>query len=183
ARARLELRAVVGQATGEDWQGVRLRLSTACKDAWTELPELHAQRIGRTQPEPAKSGWRPPPVGAAELYADYDRDLHRAPVPPPSPVPRPASTVRAGMAGASAERPTLLLPAAAPAPSPGLPPHVVPVSAPPADAAPLSRSAAAGGLGAMLGSAIDGLAGFGRSEDAAGAEASDEPPQLASITA
>jgi hypothetical protein len=73
--ATLELRAMVGQSSGEDWTDVALTLSTATPQQWTELPELRAQKIGRAQPEPAKTGWRAPPVGAQELYADYDRDL------------------------------------------------------------------------------------------------------------
>ena len=73
--ASLELRALVGQATGEDWHGVALTLSTALPQQWTELPELKSRRIGRRQPPPAKTGWRPPPVGAEALYADYDRGL------------------------------------------------------------------------------------------------------------
>ncbi|NVB37462.1 mucoidy inhibitor MuiA family protein [Pseudenhygromyxa sp. WMMC2535] len=75
--ASLELRAMVGQATGEDWRDVALTLSTATPQQWTELPELKAVKIGRRQPPPAKTGWRSPPVGAAELYSDYDRDLGR----------------------------------------------------------------------------------------------------------
>lgn len=71
----LELRAMVGQATGEDWRDVALTLSTAIPQQWTELPELRSKRIGRRQPPPVKTGWRPPPVGAPELYADYDRGL------------------------------------------------------------------------------------------------------------
>ncbi|MFV8751748.1 mucoidy inhibitor MuiA family protein [Nannocystaceae bacterium ST9] len=71
----LELRAMVGQSSGEDWTNVALTLSTASPQQWTELPELRAQKIGRAQPEPSKTGWRPPPIGAGELYADFDRDL------------------------------------------------------------------------------------------------------------
>lgn len=71
----LELRAMVGQATGEDWRGVALTLSTALPQQWTELPKLESQRIGRRQPPPTKTGWRPPPVGADRLYADFDRGL------------------------------------------------------------------------------------------------------------
>jgi hypothetical protein len=86
--ASLELRAMVGQATGEDWQGVALTLSTATPQQWTELPKLESRRIGRRQPPPAKTGWRPPPVGAGELYADYDRGLGgpREAVDEPSPI-------------------------------------------------------------------------------------------------
>ncbi|HUS29392.1 MAG TPA: mucoidy inhibitor MuiA family protein, partial [Kofleriaceae bacterium] len=53
-RASFELRAVVAQDSGEDWTGVALRLSTAEPERFTQLPELHAQKIGRRQHEPAK---------------------------------------------------------------------------------------------------------------------------------
>jgi hypothetical protein len=77
----LELRALVGQATGERWTDVALTLSTAHPQQWTELPELRSLRIGRRQPPPPKTGWRPPPPGTGLLYADYDRV--RPPEPPP----------------------------------------------------------------------------------------------------
>ncbi len=80
SRVDLALRAVVAQRTGEDWGDVRLTLSTADMQSWTELPEMNSLRIGRRQPPP-RSGWRPPPTGAADLYADYDRYA------PPEPVP------------------------------------------------------------------------------------------------
>lgn len=70
--ARFELRAVVAQQSGEDWTSVALRLSTAVPEQFTSLPELHAQKIGRRQQEPAKRGFRAPPTGADVLYADYD---------------------------------------------------------------------------------------------------------------
>jgi hypothetical protein len=82
ARADLELRALVCQATGENWEGVRLTLSTAASQRWTDLPELPALRIGRAQPPPARSGWRPPPTGADSLFADYDRAVQRLEPPP-----------------------------------------------------------------------------------------------------
>lgn len=72
-RASCQLRAVVAQQTGEDWNGVALRLSTAEPEQFTQLPELMPQKIGRRQHEPLKKGFREPPVGAAALYADYDR--------------------------------------------------------------------------------------------------------------
>ncbi len=72
-RATPALRAVVAQRSGEDWTRVHLTLSTADRQRWTELPELQSMRIGRRQPTPARRGWRPPPVGAEALYADYDR--------------------------------------------------------------------------------------------------------------
>ena len=77
-RANVQLRAVVAQQTGEDWNGVALRLSTAEPEQFTQLPELLPQKIGRRQHEPAKRGFREPPKGAAELYADYERAFPRA---------------------------------------------------------------------------------------------------------
>ena len=95
-QARLEARAMVRHRSGEDWTGVRLVVSTASAQAWTELPELHSLRVGRRQPSPRRS-WRPPPTGAAELYSDYDAAFaepsapkapaRRAPPPPPAPMP------------------------------------------------------------------------------------------------
>ncbi len=72
SQARLMLRAVVSQRTGEDWTRVRLALSTADSQRWTELPELQSMRIGRRQPSLRRRGWRPPPTGGEALYADYD---------------------------------------------------------------------------------------------------------------
>lgn len=72
-KAKLGMRAMVAQRTGEDWTGVSLRLSTAEADAWVELPELAKARIGRAQPARPKLGYREPPEGAQALYADYDR--------------------------------------------------------------------------------------------------------------
>jgi hypothetical protein len=76
-QARFELRAVVAQQTGEDWSDVALQLSTAEPERFTQLPELHPQKIGRRQQEPAKRGFRAPPSGADALYADYDRCFPR----------------------------------------------------------------------------------------------------------
>ncbi len=74
--AEIVQRALVCQQTGEDWRGVRLALSTANPMSWTELPELSALRIGKRQDAPSsKRGYRPPPAGASQLYADYDRAL------------------------------------------------------------------------------------------------------------
>jgi hypothetical protein len=74
----LELRATIAQDTGEDWTGVALRLSTAEPERFGALPELAAQRIGRRQADPARTGFRAPPVGAAALYLDYLRALPAA---------------------------------------------------------------------------------------------------------
>jgi len=86
----LSLRAQVAQATGEDWSGVSLSLSTASPQRFTELPELPGVRIGRAQPAPPKVGWRPPPTGAEALYADYDRAVASfPPLPASGPAPLP----------------------------------------------------------------------------------------------
>jgi hypothetical protein len=96
----LELRALVGQACGERWTDVALTLSTAHPQQWTELPELRALRLGRRQPSPPKTGWRPPPPGTELLYADYDRVRMPEPEPPPPPMQgRPP--VKSGAAGSS----------------------------------------------------------------------------------
>ena len=73
AKASFELRAVIAQDTGEDWRGAKLVLSTAEPARFAQLPELAAQRIGRKQAEPPRSGFRAPPAGAEALYADYLR--------------------------------------------------------------------------------------------------------------
>lgn len=77
--AEIALRALVAQRSGEDWRGVKLRLSTASPLSWTELPELSSIRIGRAQPPPAdRRGFRPPPRGASMLFFDHDRDRRQA---------------------------------------------------------------------------------------------------------
>lgn len=84
--ASFAMRAVVAQRTGEDWRGVAMSLSTADAQGWTELPELSSIRIGRAQASTEKVGWRPSPIGASELYADYDRAFAelRSAVPVPA---------------------------------------------------------------------------------------------------
>jgi hypothetical protein len=76
--AELAMRALLCQDTGEDWENVALRVSTADPERWSELEELPALRIGRRQPNPVKTGWRPPPPGVEELFADYDRTVQSA---------------------------------------------------------------------------------------------------------
>lgn len=78
-KVTVEMRAVVAQATGEDWAGVPLALSTAEPTRFALLPELHAQRIGRRQQPAVRAGFRAAPAGAEQLYADYDRE--RTPQP------------------------------------------------------------------------------------------------------
>ncbi|MHC5036978.1 MAG: DUF4139 domain-containing protein, partial [Planctomycetota bacterium] len=95
SHAKLAMRALVCQRSGEDWDGVDLTLSTANAMAWTELPELPSMRIGRRQPSPPRAGWREPPAGAEALYADYDHARKAAPLPPPpeqaAPEPEPVA--------------------------------------------------------------------------------------------
>jgi hypothetical protein len=86
-QAQLLMRAVVCQASGEDWSGVKLTLSTAAPMSWTELPELSSIRLGRAQPPvTSKAGFRPPPQGALSLFSDFDRDRQRLlqALPPPT---------------------------------------------------------------------------------------------------
>ncbi len=94
AELALELRASIAQATGEDWTGVAIEVSTAAPQRWIELPELPSVRIGRAQPPPARAGWRPPPPDIDALFADWDRafatrrgrGVPRQEVPEPVPV-------------------------------------------------------------------------------------------------
>jgi hypothetical protein len=85
----LRLRASVAQDTGEDWKGVALSLSTATLLRRTDVPELKSLRIGRSQPQPPKAGFREPPSGLDELFASYDGALR----PPPRGGPMPAKPV------------------------------------------------------------------------------------------
>ncbi|HHO51808.1 MAG TPA: DUF4139 domain-containing protein [Deltaproteobacteria bacterium] len=91
-RATVTMRASVAQASGESWSGVRLSLSTALPQVFTELPRLAALRIGKAQPRPQLApAYRPPPVGASVLYADLDRE--RRLLQPHRPSPRPGPSV------------------------------------------------------------------------------------------
>jgi len=74
-RGRFTMRALVVQATGEDWDGVHLSLSTAPADRRVDLPDLPALRIGARQP-PTRSAWRPLPTDLDSLFPD---DLYPAP--------------------------------------------------------------------------------------------------------
>jgi len=97
--ATLTLRALVCQAGDDDWLGVALTLSTADALQWADLPRLHPQRIGRARTSPPATGWRPAPVGAEELYAEYDLAFRdRRSSPSPQPAPARAIEVQAAMA-------------------------------------------------------------------------------------
>lgn len=133
-QAKLEARAMVRQRSGEDWTGVRLTVSTATAQAWTELPELHSLRIGRRQPSPGRR-WRPPPTGAGDLYADHDQaygtpkstrspvgraSSRPAPPPPPQPAPEPMARMEQAPVSGGIAQPQYLA-ASAPPPSAPMP--------------------------------------------------------------
>jgi hypothetical protein len=80
----LQLRASVAQATGEDWTGIALSLSTASLNRRADLPELRALKIGRRQEPPPRSGWREPPPGLDELFEAYDNAMSGLARPPTS---------------------------------------------------------------------------------------------------
>jgi len=150
AKAKLGMRAMVAQRTGEDWTGVALRLSTAEADAWVELPELAKARIGRAQPPRPKLGYREPPEGAQALYADYDRVAG----------PPEAATKSGSLATLDDERTPPRLEATAsfgaPAPTGGapLPPMMM-------QAAPARSSTLAGAILAASGAAAAPLVALG----------------------
>lgn len=148
-RARFTVGALVAQATGEDWAGVALTLSTAPCQRAIDVPDLPALRLGKAR-APAPSPWRELPEGLDAMFPD---ELAPAPEPPaafhahdeaaaevslddlvPEPPPRalPAKTAafarRMRPSGANAPQ------AAAPLPPPALaPPAAPPPAEPPGD--------------------------------------------------
>lgn len=92
----LKLRANVVQRTGEDWNDVRLSLSTANLDRRADAPELKSLRIGRRQQTPARSGWREPPPGLDELFIDFDVAQRSRPATPVRSDPVAATRTMAG---------------------------------------------------------------------------------------
>ncbi|MCA9492301.1 MAG: DUF4139 domain-containing protein [Myxococcales bacterium] len=89
-RGRFSLRAQVTQATGEDWTGVRLSLTSASSDRRVDVPELAALRLGTRQP-PAPAGFRDLPPGLDTLFPPDLRRLDgvRQEEPPPPPPEEP----------------------------------------------------------------------------------------------
>lgn len=77
AKGVFSLRALVVQATGEDWRGVALALSTAPVARRVDLPALRSLRLSARQERPAPA-WR-------DLPADLDTLFPSAPPPPPAP--------------------------------------------------------------------------------------------------
>ncbi|MBI1944714.1 MAG: DUF4139 domain-containing protein [Deltaproteobacteria bacterium] len=93
-RARLVVSALVAQATGEDWQGVALAVSTADLLRESTLPTLSSWRIGRAQP-PAARGYRPLPSDLPTLFWGYDKQPRRPAKPAPAPPAPPRGEARA----------------------------------------------------------------------------------------
>lgn len=91
-RARLRFDALVAQASGEDWSGAEIAVSTADLRRQATAPALGSWRIGPVVP-PRRPAFRPLPDGLDALFADYDR--HRPAPPPPTGRPRPAKPASA----------------------------------------------------------------------------------------
>ncbi|MFT3693274.1 MAG: DUF4139 domain-containing protein [Kofleriaceae bacterium] len=155
-----ELRAVVAQASGEDWTNVAMKLSTAEPTQFSELPELQPQKIGRRQIEPAKKGFRAPPTGAGELYRDFDQSFPRRSTsfkdddatPAPDLAAPPMDQVwddESSAAGAGGK----------PLPKPAAPPFLQPSSAFMPQTAPMAKKSAS-----IIGGIVDGIASFAKSE-------------------
>lgn len=72
SESRLDWKAMVAQASGEDWSGVDISLSTALPNRWYDLPELPGRRIGRVVAGKPKTGWKAAPQGADMLFTDFD---------------------------------------------------------------------------------------------------------------
>ncbi len=111
--ATLELRALVQQASGEDWTSARVAVSSANLMGRCDLPELTSLRIGRAQPPPQRR-WRPPPGDVGALFSDYKRARRRGAARPAARAAPPAATRSASSDDAT---PTALRsPVAAPPP-------------------------------------------------------------------
>lgn len=88
-RATLRLGALVAQATGEDWTGVKISACTADLRRSTALPRLSAWKIGRAAPA-LPGGWRPLPEDLESLYANFDGVPRPKTSRPARPAPKPA---------------------------------------------------------------------------------------------
>ena len=87
-QAELVVKALVAQATGEDWLQARMSFSTANLTRSAKLPELDAWRIGKAQPA-KRTGWRALPGDLDDLFAGYDKGAGPSPVPTAPSVPEP----------------------------------------------------------------------------------------------
>lgn len=140
--ARLQLAAWVGQASGEDWAGARVAVSTADLRRTAALPKLAAWKIGRAAAPPS-SGWRPLPEDLDGLFRDADQ---AGPRPAPPPPPKPPPTPKKAPAPQPAPAPPVMEVAARPVPLGAPPPSPPAPSAmmPPPGAAPAPKRARAG---------------------------------------
>ncbi|MEO6575573.1 MAG: DUF4139 domain-containing protein, partial [Polyangiaceae bacterium] len=108
-KAAWALEAHVAQASGEDWAGVALTLSTVDLIRDARLPDLASFRLGRAQ-APPRRGYRALPEGLESMFGGYDRAISKAPPPrsvvpqpPPAPPPPPLGGARPADAGALEE--------------------------------------------------------------------------------
>ncbi|MBL8923888.1 MAG: DUF4139 domain-containing protein [Myxococcaceae bacterium] len=200
----LRLRASVAQDTGEDWKGVKLALSTATLLRRTDVPELKSLRIGRTQPQPPKPGFRAPPPGLDELFDGYDTASRpippalptsvsvptgfAAPPPPPAPPmkPQPRQAEKEKKRAVSYEAPTTEIAAAMPADEDAMPARGRSTGAmkPMAPGAPPPRSAPMASMpapAAMRRPQAKGGGVFGTVADAIGGAMRDEADDFASL--
>lgn len=136
----LQMRASVAQDTGEDWSQVKLGLSTAAWSRRADVPELKALKVGRTQPEPARSGWREPPPGLDALFEAYDAALG-----PEDLSPKGGAVATGSLQKVMSEMPKPMPRQAPPPPPPApmAPPSMEMLAAPPMQA--MRRSVAAPG--------------------------------------
>ena len=80
-QADIVLRALVAQRSGEDWNNVRISVSTAEPVSWTTLPKMTALRIGRQQAYEPPSPVPVPPPAADQLFADFEAQRARIAAP------------------------------------------------------------------------------------------------------
>jgi hypothetical protein len=98
AQGRLVTAALVAQASGEDWTGAELAVSTADLARDTTLPVLSSWRIGRAQAAPSRA-WRPLPSDLPTLFHSYDKAPRKLPPAPvvAKPAPPPAGAKTGGI--------------------------------------------------------------------------------------
>lgn len=92
AKVEFSMRAIVCQASEEDWDDVELTLSTSFPSDIRECPELKSLKIGRAQPPAGGRTFRPPPPGTEQLFEGFDAAIAPPgfkPLPPPPPSPPP----------------------------------------------------------------------------------------------
>lgn len=182
SQATIAVRAVVAQDTGEDWTNVRLTLATADAQRWVELPEMQALRIGRRQPPVLRRGWRAPPAGARELYADYDGFIAATRSETRSGGAMDGAAAQAGTSGPPQPRQPAAPPMRSSAPLPPRAAAPPPASAPRSPPMPMMAAASVempkrkgGGIGGALGGAVAGF--FGGAEEAASSDGAGGPGQ------